>query len=115
MTDREYQDYLQDILLAIKSIRSFIADYDLKEFKADEKTVWAVIRGLEVIGEASKHIPNKVREKYPQIPWKDMAGMRDKVIHSYFGVNLEVVWKTITRHLPAIEPLIHQVEKDMKK
>jgi uncharacterized protein with HEPN domain len=115
MTDREYQDYLQDILLAIRSIRRFVVDYDLEKFEADEKTVWAVIRGLEVIGEASKHVPQEIQERYPEVPWKDMAGMRNKVIHAYFGVNLKVVWNTATRHIPELEPKICKIIENMKK
>lgn len=80
----------------------------------DEKTYYAVIRCIEIIGEAVKQIPDYVRIKYPEIPWKDMAKMRDKVIHFYFDINLEIVWLTITKDIPEIKPLILKVLEDNK-
>ena len=77
-----------------------------------EKTHFTVIRCIEIIGEAVKHVPPSFREKYPEIPWKDMAGMRDKVIHFYFGVNLESVWLTAINDIPDIKPLIEKVSEE---
>ena len=71
----------------------------LEQFFADEKTAFAVMRALEIIGEATKNIPQSIKENYPDIPWKEMAGIRDKLIHDYFGVDLEVVWNTATEDL----------------
>ena len=82
------------------------------EFTKDDKTVFAVVRGLEIIGEAAKNIPSDVREKYAIIPWREMAGMRDKLTHNYFGVNLLVVWKTATQDIPALVPLVRQILLD---
>ena len=72
-------------------------------FAKDRKTVDATVRNFEIIGEATKHIPERIRKEYPKVPWKDMAGMRDKLIHGYFGVKLDVVWKTIKERLPAVK------------
>jgi len=71
----------------------FVKSMSYDEFVQDDKTVFAVVRAIEIIGEAVKNIPEEVRGSYPEIPWKDMAGMRDKLIHSYFGIRLERVWK----------------------
>lgn len=106
---RYYSLYLKDILAAIESIEDFIAGMDLEGFKVDDKTSSAVMRKLEIIGEAVKQIPDDIRQEYPQIPWKEMAGMRDKLIHFYFGVDYHLVWKTITERLPHVKQDIEKV------
>ena len=113
MKEREYGDYIEDILDSIKSIEEFIKGMNFDDFENDKKTVFAVIRSIEVIGEATKNIPKSIIEKYPKIPWKDMAGMRDKVIHEYFGVDLKVVWKTIKEKIPVVKPLVQEVLKSL--
>jgi len=75
-------------------------------FARIKKTVSAVIRCLEVIGEATKKLPLEFRLKYPDIPWKQMAGMRDKLIHEYFGVDREMIWQVVEKHIPRISPLL---------
>ena len=106
---REYLDYLQDILDATRKARRFVADMEYDEFAADDKTLFAVVRALEVIGEATKKVPHSVRARYPTVPWRDMAGIRDKLIHEYYGVNLQVVWRTLQEDLPPLEAGIQQV------
>ncbi len=73
------------------------------------KTINAVVRSLEVIGEAAKKMPDSMKKKYPEIPWKRMTGMRDKLIHEYFGIDLEIVWEVVNTELPPIKPLIQKV------
>lgn len=110
MSDRrQWGDFMEDILDAVESIDEFILDMGYEEFVRDRKTNFAVVRSLEIIGEAAKSIPDSVREKYPDIPWKDMAGMRDKMIHHYFGVDYKVVWKTISEDIPLIKPIIKEI------
>jgi len=105
---REYGDYLEEILGAIEKASAFIKEMDFEQFCGDDKTIYAVVRALEIIGEATKNIPDTIRTKYPKIPWRQMAGIRDKLIHDYFGVNLKVVWKTVIEDLP---PLVTEIEK----
>ncbi len=106
---RSYIDFLADILDAIEKVTRFVAGMNFEEFSKDDKTVFAVVRGLEIIGEATKRIPFSVRDSHPEIPWREITGMRDKLTHDYFGVNLLVVWKTATEDLPTLEPAIRRL------
>ena len=109
---REYSDYIEDILTAIGKVESFVKGLSFEDFKKDEKTVYAVIRALEIIGEASKKIPDDVRKKADGIPWKDMAGMRDVLIHDYISVDVETVWLTVKEKIPPIKPLLEKLTED---
>ena len=84
------------------------------QFLEDDKTSSAVVRKLEIIGEATKNIPKSITQKYEEIPWKEMARMRDKIIHFYFGVDYEIVWNVIKERLPEIKPAIRQILEDME-
>lgn len=106
---RDYKLYLQDILSALESIENFLEGISFEQFKKDDKTTSAVIRKFEVIGEATKQIPDEIRQKYSQIPWREMAGMRDRLIHFYFGVDYKLVWETIKKRLPEIKQLIKEI------
>ncbi len=101
---REVGDFICDIVEAMGNALKFTAGMSFEEFSRDVKTVYAVIRAIEVIGEAAKHIPDDFRNRYPDIPWRSMAGMRDKVIHGYFGVKLERVWEVVQKDIPALKP-----------
>jgi uncharacterized protein with HEPN domain len=81
-------------------------------FARDDKTSFAVVRALEIIGEATKRIPQIVRDREPSVPWRAMSGMRDKLSHDYIGVNLAVVWKTATADLPTLKPTIQRMLAD---
>jgi len=89
--NREFEDYLRDILDAMEKAQQFLENLSYEKFRDDDKTIYAVVRALEIIGEATKNIPNPVRQEHPEVPWKDMAGIRDILIHDYFGVDLETV------------------------
>ena len=104
--ERDFEDYLRDILYAAERAQSFIEGMDYEAFAADERTVYAVIRALEIVGEASKNIPSKVRQRHPEVPWRDMAGMREKLTHDYFGVKLNRVFDTVKEDLPELIDLI---------
>jgi uncharacterized protein with HEPN domain len=97
----------------MEAAEEFVNDWIFKEFTEDLKTQFAVIRALEIIGEATKNIPYEVREKYPSVPWKDLAGIRDKLIHSYFGVNLEVVWLSVKEGIPEVKQDIKRILDEM--
>jgi uncharacterized protein with HEPN domain len=86
-----------------------------ERFVKDKKTVDAVVRNLEIIGEATKNIPESARKQYPSVPWRDMAGMRDRLIHGYFGVNLDVVWKTVKERLPIVKPLVKEALAEIRE
>ena len=109
------RDYAADILACFQETQEFTQGMDFDAFAGDRKTVNAVVRSLEVMGEAAKRIPEEVREKYPQIPWKRMTGMRDKLIHEYSGVDLEIVWGVVKEELPPLKPLFERMHQDMEK
>ena len=92
----------------------FVEGFSYEEFINDRKTISAVVRELEIIGEASKQIPASIRKKYPDIPWSEMAGMRDKLIHFYFGVDMDIVWETVKTRIPKLEPLIQNIIYDLE-
>ncbi len=112
---RDYTLFLTDVLDAVDSIEKFVEGMTLDEFKRDDKTSSAVIRKFEVIGEAMKHIPTPVREKYPEIPWKSIAGLRDRLIHAYFGIDHKLVWDAIKTELPKLKPKLREIIDSMKK
>lgn len=111
--DREFRDYLNDIIEVIDDIQCFTENLSLKDLESDKKTLYAVIRCLEILGEAVKKIPKNVKEIYPDIPWKDMAGMRDVLIHDYFGVDVETVWLTVNEKIPHIKPIVEKMLKEL--
>jgi uncharacterized protein with HEPN domain len=110
---RVYIDYLNDIMESINDIEIFTKNINCDEFVKDRMRRNAVVRSLEIIGEAVKNLPEEIKNKYPEIPWKRMAGMRDKLIHGYFGVDYEAVWAVAANRLNEIKPGIAQMIKEI--
>ncbi|MEM2865440.1 MAG: DUF86 domain-containing protein [Candidatus Bathyarchaeia archaeon] len=97
---RKDRAYLKHIIEAASNIEKFIEGVYKEDFLANVEKQYAVLRGLEIIGEATKNLSEGLKSKHPQIPWKEIAGMRDKLIHQYFGVDLDLVWETVRMKLP---------------
>ena len=114
MPKRDIKAFLYDILAYMDDIIEFTKDMDYKEFIDNKAVKYAVIRCLEVIGEAVKKIPKDIREKYPHIPFKELAGMRDKLIHQYFGVDYLTVWETAKYEIPDIKREFEKIIKDLE-
>ena len=100
MSKRKDSAVLQDISAAIERILSYTTGINYDDFITDLKTQDAVIRNIEILGEAVKLLSEGTKEQYPNIPWKDIAGTRDKLIHDYFGVNVDVVWSIVKNDIP---------------
>jgi uncharacterized protein with HEPN domain len=111
---REYRDYLHDILDSVNDIENFVEGMTFEQFEKDRKTLNAVVRSIEIIGEASKTLPADMREKYGKVPWKKMTGMRDKVVHGYFGVDVRTLWNTVKDDLPPLKQLVQKMLKDLE-
>lgn len=109
---RAILDYINDILDGMIKAQEFVHGMSYEEFLQEVKTQFAVVRAIEIIGEATKNIPTSVRKKYPQIPWREIAGMRDKIVHEYFGLNLKVIWRTVNEDIPAVKPLFEKLRED---
>ncbi|MCD6554029.1 MAG: DUF86 domain-containing protein [Chloroflexi bacterium] len=110
---RSYKLFVEDILEAMDKIERYTKGLTFGTFVENEMVVDAVIRNLEIIGEASRNIPEDVREKHPIIPWRRMIGLRNIAIHEYFGVDLSIIWEIITRNLPETRPKITAMLKSL--
>lgn len=99
---RTYSDYVQDMLDNCDYAIEFVQDTTLEQFRANREKAYAVVYAIEITGEAARHIPKNLRDKYPDIVWTRASGMRDHIAHGYFGIDLEIVWKTIQDDLPEL-------------
>lgn len=110
MSKRDLELYIEDIQDAISKIEKYVEDLNFDDFIKDTKTMDAVIKNLAVIGEAVRNIPSKIRLKYSEIPWAEIMGMRNKIIHEYFGIDEEILWETIQEDLPKFKEQIKKLQ-----
>lgn len=110
--NREFLDFLEDILDGMNKAEALLEGVSFSQFEADFRINFAVIRALEIIGEAAKRLPEDLRQRYPDIPWKGMAGMRDRIIHGYDNVDLQIVWDVVKRDIPQIKPKVELILKE---
>jgi uncharacterized protein with HEPN domain len=111
---REFLDFVEDILDGMNKAGILLEGVSYSQFETDFRINFAVVRALEIIGEAAKRIPEQVRQRYPDIPWKGMAGMRDRIIHGYDNVDLQIVWDVVKRDIPQLKPKIELLLQDYK-
>jgi uncharacterized protein with HEPN domain len=109
MERRGLVDFLQDIDRSIDAIDRFVTGVDFESFAMNEEKATAVIKKLEIIGEAVKQVPEEVRSKYPEIPWRSIAGMRDLLVHVYWNTDLNVIWQVIEEDLPPLKQVVIQI------
>ena len=102
MSERSDLNFIGDCREAILRIDAYVEGLTYEGFSDDTKTQDAVVRNLEILGEAAKNISDELKKKHPQVNWKDLAGLRDKLIHHYFGVNFDIVWNVIRQELPSV-------------
>ncbi len=112
---RYYRLYLADIVEAMKAMKGFVQDMDFEEFREDDRTASAVIRKFEIISEAAKGIPEDIKQKYPQAPWREMTDMCDRLIYPYFSIRYDLIWETINRRVPIIYPVILEILDELKE
>jgi len=112
---RSVEIYIKDIIEYMERAENHIKNFQLDQFLKDDKTCDAVIRCIEVIGEATKNIPEEIRISNPSISWRDLAGMRDKIIHGYFTVDFETVWLVVKEDIPRLKPMVKKVLEKMEE
>ena len=109
---RDYRDYLNEIINASRAAVSFLDGVTYEDFTRNQQKTYAVLHALAVVGEATKRIPTEILNQYPEIPWRDVAGMRDNSAHGYFGLDLKIVWDTLRNDLPPIIEVTQQILAD---
>lgn len=112
---RTYADYLRDMVEYAQKAEGFVHRMGLADFQKQEQTVLAVVRSLEVIGEAAKHIPQTLRRRYSDIPLRKITAMRNVVIHEYFGIDIEVIWKTVREDLPPLRAAVARMLAEVEE
>lgn len=112
---RNYNLYLQDIVMAATRIISYTEGMTRSEFEVDQMRIDAVIRNLQIIGEAVKKVPDSIQERYSGIPWQESAGLRNRVTHVYFDVDVGIIWDVVQSELPILKTQIQQILKEMSE
>jgi len=112
MSKRNWKLFVEDILESIGLIESYISNMNFDDFQKDRKTIDAVVRNLEIIGEASRGIPEEIKNNHPEIDWKGIIGLRNRIAHEYFGISVSIVWEIIKSDLPALKEKIKHLLKE---
>jgi len=115
VSPRNWEFRLEDINEALELIEEYVINLDFTSWTKDRKTIDAVIRNLEIIGEAANHIPDSIQEKYSKIPWSQIKGMRNLLVHEYFGVDIDVLWRTIQEDLPPLKIQLIEIISETKR
>jgi uncharacterized protein with HEPN domain len=110
---RVYTDHLRDIVHYAAKAEEFVAGLEFEQFAADEEKSLAVLHALQIIGEAASHLPTSIKQHYPEVPWADIAGMRNLIVHGYFIMDLEIVWKTVRQDLPPLRRTIAVIQQHL--
>ncbi len=112
MFERGDKEFILDMLICCRNILEYTQGMDFKTFSRDKKTIDAVIRNFEILGEAARNISNEFKREYSEINWRIIKGMRDKLIHFYFGVDKEIVWKTVIKDIPELKNKLEKIVRD---
>lgn len=114
MSKRDWKLFIEDILESTGFIDKYIKDMNLDDFKKDRKTVDAVIRNLEIIGEATKNVPENIKNTYKDIDWNGIIGLRNRIVHNYFGIDFSIIWNIVKLELPVFKEKIQNIKKEIK-
>jgi uncharacterized protein with HEPN domain len=109
MSKRFWKLFVEDVLESLTRIGNYTENMDFEDFRADRKTIDAVVRNFEIIGEASRSIPNEIKEKYENVDWKGIIGLRNRIAHEYFGISTTIIWHILKEELPPLKPIMEQI------
>lgn len=110
---RIYTDHLRDIAHYAARAQEFVAETSIEQFTANEEKGLAVLHALQIIGEAAAHLPDSIKQQYPKVPWADIVGMRNLIVHGYYIMDMEIVWKTVHQDLPPLRRAIAEIQRDL--
>ena len=115
MSKREWKLFIEDILESIRLIKNYVENMGFDDFKNDRKTIDAVVRNFEIIGEASRFIPDEIKEKYENADWKGIIGLRNRIAHEYFDISLSIVWHIVTEELQILKEQMKEILEQTEK